>query len=120
MLVTRPGLGLLVVLPLLGGCASGVSGNDGDCNARIRYEETTYQPHNALNQTAPLGAELGAGDVIGCGDGASATKVDEVTVYTVKGVPHFIAVKTRGGDWEGTYVAEGVPQTEWPAVLRRH
>lgn len=52
MLVARPVLGFLAALPLLGACASGVSGNDGDCNARIRYEGVIYQPHNALNETA--------------------------------------------------------------------
>jgi len=119
MLVARPVLGFLAALPLLGACASGVSGNDGDCNARIRYEGVIYQPHNALNETAPPGAELGAGDVVGCDEGASASKVDEVTVYALKNVPHSIAVKIRGSDWEGTYVAEGVPKSEWPTVLRR-
>lgn len=119
MLVARIVLGVLVALPLLGACASGASGNDGDCNARIRFEGVSYRPHNALNETAPRGAELGVGDVVGCGEGASAPKVDEVTVYAVKNVPHSIAVKTRGGDWEGSYVAEEVPQSDWPRVLRR-
>lgn len=119
MLVARPVLGFLVAVQLLGGCASGVPGNGGDCNARIRYERVTYRPHNTLNETAPLGAKLGTGDVVGCGDGASAPKVDEVTVYAVKNVPHSIAVKTRKGDWAGTYVAEGVPPSEWPTALRR-
>ena len=119
VLVARPVLGFLAALPLLAACASGVSGDDGGCNARIRYEGVLYRPHNALNETAPRGAELGAGDVVGCGEGASAPKVDEVTVYAVKNVPHSIAVKTRGDDWEGIYVAEGVPQSEWPTVLRR-
>ena len=119
MLVARPVLGFLVALPLLGACASGVSGSEGDCNARIRYEGVIYRPHNALNETAPLGAELGAGDVVGCGEGASAPKVDEVTVYAVKNVPRSIAVKTQGSDWEGIYVAEGVPKSEWPTALRR-
>lgn len=119
MLVARLVLRVWVALPLLGACASGVSGNDGDCNARIRYEGVIYQPHNALNETAPLAAELGAGDVIGCGKGVSAPKVDEVTVYAVKNVPYPIAVMTRGGDWEGIYVAEAVSRSDWPRVLRR-
>lgn len=42
-----------------------------------------------------------------------------MTVYALKNVPHSIAVKIRGSDWEGTYVAEGVPKSEWPTVLRR-
>lgn len=119
MLVVRLVVGVLVALPLLGACASGVSGNDRGCNARIRYEGVIYRPHNALNWTAPRGAEVGAGDVVGCGEGASAPTVDEVTVYAVKNVPHSIAVKTRGGDWEGIYVAEAVAQSDWPRVLRR-
>jgi hypothetical protein len=106
-------------VPLLGACASGVSGSDGGCNARVRFEGVTYRPHNALNQTAPRGVELGAGGVVGCGDGASAPKVDEVTVYAVRDVPASIAVKTRGRQWEGVYVAEGVPRSEWPRALRR-
>jgi hypothetical protein len=119
MLVPRLVLGGLAALPLLGACASGVSGDDGDCSARIRHEGVIYRPHNALNETAQRGANLGTGDVVGCGEGASAPKVDEVTVYAVKNVPMSIALKTREGEWEGIYVAEGVPQSEWPRVLRR-
>jgi hypothetical protein len=118
MLVPRLVLGVLAALPLLGACASGVSGNAGDCNARIRYEGVIYRPHNALNETAPRGADLGTGDVVGCGEGASAPKVDDVTVYAVTNVPMSIALRTRGGEWEGIYVAEGVPQSEWPRALR--
>jgi hypothetical protein len=117
-LVSRPLLAALAVLPVLGACAPGVS-TDADCNARIRYEGVLYRPHNALNESAPQGAELGTGDVVGCGEAASAPKVDEVTVYAVRDVPHSVAIKTRGGGWDGIFVAEGVPRSEWPTVLRR-
>jgi hypothetical protein len=119
MLVARPTLVFLAALPLLGACASGVSSNDGDCNARIRYDGVIYRPHNALSETASRGPELGVGDVIGCGEGVSAPKVDKVTVYAVENVPHSIVVKTRRGEWQGIYVAEGVAQADWPSVLRR-
>ena len=110
---------VLAALPLLGACVDVTSGNEGDCNARIRYEGVIYRPHNALVETPPRGEELGTGDVVDCAEGASAPKVDEVTVFAVEGVPRSIAVKTRQGEWEGIYVAEGVPQSAWPGSLRR-
>jgi hypothetical protein len=78
-----------------------------------------YRPHNGLNQATPRGRELGAGDVVDCGEGASAPKVDEVTVFSVKGVASSIAVMAEQGEWQGIYVAEDVPRSDWPGVLLR-
>jgi hypothetical protein len=104
-----------LVLMLLSACGA----QTGDCNARIRYEGVVYRPHNALDQSLPQGAELGAGDVVDCGNGADAPKVDDVTVYAVKGVSTSIAVGTGAGDWSGIYVAENLPPADWPASLRK-
>lgn len=64
--------------------------------------------------------ELGTGEVVGCGDIDSAPKVDEVTIFSVQGVAISIAVITERGEWHGVYVAEDVPRSEWPRVLRNH
>lgn len=50
---TRPRVPSCSAAPWCG--ASGVSGNDGDCNARIRYEGVIYRPHNALKRDRPAG-----------------------------------------------------------------
>lgn len=114
----RFGLAVLAALPLLVACDPDPSGTDGDCSARIRYEGVVYRPHAALNQSAPQGSELGTGDVVDCGNAASAPKVDEVTVFSVQGVATSVALMAGQGDWHGIYVAEGVPRSDWPRVLR--
>jgi hypothetical protein len=45
--------------------------------------------------------------------------VDEVTVFSVKGVASSIAIMVGQGEWQGIYVAEDVPRSDWPRVLRR-
>lgn len=107
----------LVAAPILGACNSDTPGNDGDCNARIRYEGVVYRPHNELNQAAPTGDSLGEGEVVDCGDLETAPKVDEVRVSSVAGVATSIAVAVGQGRWHGIYVAEDVPRSDWPKVL---
>jgi len=108
---------LVASVAFLNACDTGPSAMDGDCVARIRYEGVIYRPHDGLNQAAPRGSELGTGDVVDCGEGASAPKVDEVTVFSVKGVASSIAVMAEQGQWQGIYVAEDVPRSDWPGVL---
>ena len=93
-------------------------GLDGDCNARIRYSEVIYGPHDGLNQAARRGKLLGTADVIGCG-GMSARAVDKVRIYAVKGVSPDVAVMTDDLQWRGVYVAEGLPEESWPSQLRQ-
>lgn len=115
---TRGCLALVALLatPLFAACTSP---NDGDCTARIRYEDTMYRPHNGPNQAAPAGGSLGQGDVVDCGDVESAPKVDEVAVLSVRGVDPSVAVMVKEGDWRGVYVSEDVPRSDWPQVLRQ-
>ena len=110
---------LVAAMALLNACDTDPSAIDGDCIARIRYEGVIYRPHDGLNPAAPRGSELGTGDVVDCGEGASAPKVDDVTVFSVKGVASSIAVMAEQGQWQGIYVAEDVPRSDWPRVLRR-
>ena len=109
---------VLAALPLLSACGTDASGTDADCIARIRYEGVIYRPHDELNQAAPQGGELGKGDVVDCGEADSAPKVDEVTVFSVKGVAPSIALKVEQGSWRGIYVAEDVLRSAWPPILR--
>jgi hypothetical protein len=115
---SRPVLAVLLLVPWWSACGADMPAGDGDCNARIRYDGVVYRPHNAVNQVAPRGEELGTGDVVGCGEGASAPRVDEVLVYSVGGVSQPIAVMAAQGEWEGIYVAEGLRRTDWPSALR--
>jgi hypothetical protein len=109
---------VLLVLPFLGACGTDVPAGDGDCNARIRYQGVVYRPHNAVNQDAPRGGELGTGEVVGCGEGSSAPTVDEVTVHSLRNISPPVAVTVAHGEWRGVYVAEGVRRSEWPGALR--
>jgi len=110
----RFGLAVLAALPVLVACNADPSETDGDCSARIRYEGVVYRSHTALNQSAPQGSQLGTGDVVDCGNAASAPKVDEVTVFSVKDVATSVALMAGQGDWSGIYVAEGVPNRNGP------
>ncbi|MFN8136177.1 MAG: DUF6281 family protein [Propionicimonas sp.] len=102
---------------VLGACSAA---NDGDCTGRIRYEDVLYRSHNALNQHAPAGERLGEAEVVGCGDVDSASAVDEVIVFSVKGDTANVAVIVEQGPWHGVYVSEDVPRSAWPRVLSRH
>jgi hypothetical protein len=101
---------LILCLPQLAGCDDA---NESDCNARVRYEDTIFRPHNELRESPPRGRLLAAGDVIDCGGRA----IDQVKVYAVKGVDPEIAVMARG-TWRGVYVAEGLRPSMWPAPPR--
>lgn len=107
---------LVVAVLALAGCAP--SGNDGDCNARVRFDENMYRPHNAMPDQAPLGSSVGKGDVVGCG-GDDAPAVDRVEVFRIKGVEPEVAVATRGS-WRGLYIREDLAadQASWPDPLQ--
>ena len=45
------------------------------------------------------------------------TVVDTVTVLGIKGSDTAEAIRVAKGRWRGVYVAEDLPQTEWPPVL---
>jgi hypothetical protein len=115
---SRRVLATLLALPLLGACGPDVPAGDEDCNARIRYQGVIYRPHNAVNQAAPRGGELGTGEVVGCGEGSSAPRVDEVTVHSLRSVSPPVAITVAHGEWKGIYVAEGLRRSDWPSALQ--
>ena len=96
-------------------CGSGDSANDGDCNARIEYQGSTYRTHNLVKASAEAEeASLGRGDVIGC-DGDA---VDRVSVYRVVGVEPDVAIAVTGPEWRGTYVLEGTGPSDWQTIRK--
>ena len=115
-------LAVVAALPLLLACDEESSAHGGECAGRIRYEGIVYRLHNELNPDAPRGEQLGSADVIDCGDGSSAPKVDAAVIFSVKGVASSIAVMVSAREWQGVYmaedVAENVPPSEWPRPLR--
>jgi hypothetical protein len=107
---------LLLFAPVIAGCAgegsnSGPGSHDGDCNARIEWDGTVYRQHNAVDQRAPRGEQLGSGDVLDCDAIVAA-----VEVYAVDGVDPTLAIKVIG-EWRGVYVAEDARRSSWPDVL---
>jgi hypothetical protein len=110
-----PFVGLLLVAPLVVGCGDDPLGPlKGECGGRIGLDGVVYRPHNELNEAAPRGKRLGSGDVVDC-DGS---RVDTVEVFAVKGVDSSLAIKVPNGEWRAVYVAEGVPVSSWPDVLK--
>jgi uncharacterized protein DUF6281 len=118
----------LVLVVSLSGCTGPTSqplprptaapSGQGDCAGSIRFRGHHYRGHNALNQQAPRGRLLGVGDVVGCG-WRTASPVERVKVYAVKGVDTSIAVMTPDVDWRAVYIAHGVGQSSWPRVLKK-
>jgi len=106
-------VGLLLVTPLIAGCADAPAGSEGDCNARIGWDGVVYRQHNELTPEAPRGERLGSGDVLDC-DGSS---VATVQVFAVDGVDSSVAITTTG-EWPGVYVAEGASKSSWPDALK--
>lgn len=104
--------GLLLIVPLVAGCADGQRADEGDCTARIGWEGVVYRSHSELDPAAPRGERLGSGDVLDC-DGSS---VATVRLFGVDGVDSSLAIRTTG-EWPGVYAAEGTPRSSWPDVL---
>ena len=110
-------LALVIVAPLIVGCASDPARTEGGCNARVAWDKVVFRPHNELNQAAPRGEPLGTGDVLDC-DGKFNPSLGTVKVFAIDGVDPSLAIRTGNDEWQGVYVAEGVPQSSWPPVLR--
>jgi hypothetical protein len=106
--------GVGVVLALTA-CGSGDSANGGDCNARIKYQGSTYRTHNLVKASAEAEeTSLGRGDVVGC-DGEA---VDQVSVHRVVGVEPDVAIAVTGSEWRGTYVLEGTGPGDWEMIRK--
>jgi hypothetical protein len=105
---------LAAMVPVICACTAEPAATGGDCNARVRYDGVVYRPHNELSSDPPPGARLGMADVIGCGDADSASVVDRTPVFMVSDVAASVAIMVDGDEWQGIYVAEGVPPSKWP------
>jgi len=97
---------------LLTGCGSEPPGPlDGDCNARIHFQDTMFRLHNRVNQSvAAEDSALGTGDVVGC----DLEPVDHVEVHKIRGVDPDIAIAVVREHWRGAYVREGTGPNDWP------
>jgi hypothetical protein len=107
-----------VVAALVAGSAlTGCEGaNEGDCNARITFQDATYRTHNLTKSSTPTHrSSTGVGDVVGC-DGEP---VDRVEVYQIQGVDLDIAIAVVDSDWQGLYVLEGTTPEDWPLIRQK-
>lgn len=111
--IALAGLGVAAALTA---CGSGHSASDGDCNARIEYQGSTYRTHNLVKASAEAQeTTLGRGDVVGC-DGDA---VDQVSVHRVVGVEPDIAIAVTGSEWRGTYVLlAGTGPGDWEPIRK--
>lgn len=106
---------VVLAIPMAVGCDSVPRGTEGDCHARIVYDDVTYRPHGASNQAA-RGDLLGTGGVLDC-EGDTVPEYGTVKVFAIKGVDSSVAVKAGTGSLRGVYVAEGTPRSAWPSFL---
>ena len=103
------------VVVALTACGSSDSASDGDCNARIEYQGSTYRTHNLVKASAEAEeTSLGRGDVVGC-DG---DPVDQISVHRVVGVEPDVAIAVTGAEWRGTYVLEGTGPGDWATIRK--
>lgn len=108
------GVGLASLLALAGCGAEPQGPADGDCNARITYQNRTFRLNNLVNDAAPTGhAVLGTGDVIDC----DRRSVDRAVIHEVRGVDPKIAIAVTDQAWRGVYVREGTTAKDWPALV---
>lgn len=102
---------VVLAIPLLASCDLQY-GNEGDCHARIGYDERIYEQDGAVNEAAPRGELLGSGDVLDCdGEPVLALKV-----FAIKGVSPSVAIRTVG-EYPGVYVARESHPSDWPSIL---
>ena len=108
---------LALAVVALGGCAQD-GANEGDCNAKVRFQGSMYRVHSDMRDHAPLGASVGQGEVVGCG-GSEAPAIDEVEVRRIKGVSLAVAVATSDEEWRGLFIREDLATepSSWPEVL---
>lgn len=109
-------IAILAVLLSVTACTSDQPASDADCSARISYEGVVYRGRNELNPDAPPGEPLGTGNVLECGDD-EPVKIEEVGVFAVRGVAPSTAIMVATKAWQGVYVAEDLPRSEWPTEL---
>ena len=101
----------------LGGCAQD-GANEGDCNAKVRFQGSIYRVHSDMRDHALLGRSVGQGEVVGCG-GLEAPAIDEVQVRRIKGVSPTVALATDDEDWRGLFIREDLASepSSWPEEL---
>lgn len=105
----------LCVLSGCGGAADTVPpGASGDCLASVRFHGVVYIVNTRVDQAAPKGPTIGPGAVVDCDH---RTVVERVVVSSVKGVENRQAISLRG-HYHGVYVAEDLPHSQWPEVVR--
>jgi hypothetical protein len=109
-------LALLALVLALAGCGGDERSLDGECSARIAWDDVVYRPHDQLEPRLRPSAALGAGRVVDC-DGS--TVGDPVTVRAVEGFDPGVVLAVVGGGYAGFYVAEELPVQHWPDGLRR-
>ena len=108
---------LALAVVALGGCAPD-GANEGDCNAKVRFQGSIYRVHSDMRDHAPLGRSVGQGEVVGCG-GLEAPAIDEVEVRRIKGVSPAVALATSDQDWGGLFIREDLASepSSWPEEL---
>jgi hypothetical protein len=99
-----------------------VRATDADCTVRVRFDGVIYQWGNRLDPKEPRGRTVGHGALIDClgkriGGGVASRY--QVRVVAVRGAAATIAIVIPTGQAQGMYVAEELPRSEWPSVIRR-
>jgi hypothetical protein len=105
---------LLLAVALLSGCGSGTSLAEQDCGASLRFLGHLYVNDGRTTQTPSFVTDLGPATMVDCDH---RTGIEQVRVSSLSGVDKRVAVAVRRGSWQGIYVADGVPRSQWPLAL---
>lgn len=111
---------LLLVGMLMGlsACGGDTGAQSGDCYARMRFQEVTYETEGAVVTKPPAPTSpIGKADILGCTEDGWKV-VGQTTALRIQGVDVKIAIAVTG-NYSDVYVAEGTGPNDWPDIIRR-
>ena len=97
-------------------CSQGPSGNDGDCNARLRLHGDAYRPVDVLH-TPHRDERIGTGTYLDC-EGEPAPGLGDAQVFAIPGQDSSQLVIVAGEKRDGVYLAEAIPWRERPQLVK--
>jgi hypothetical protein len=92
------------------------SAADGDCVARVLYEDETYFPRETRVRGATEQRPLGDAAIVGCHEEPTGLRV---VVFPVPGITSSEALVVTEGEYRSLYVREDLPGDDWSTALRQ-
>ena len=108
---------LLLLLAALPTTSCGSGGLEGECNADLRLDDTTYRDVGA-RQIPVRGRPVGQAGYLGCDD-SPAPGLGKVDVFALGAIDPTKAVVAAGGRADVVYVNRDLPRSRWPTLVRQ-